>query len=283
MKKFLLGILLGIIISYSVVYAASTLYSSSEVSYTPSDSSWSVGNVKEALDNLKSTSGTALTDLKNTSIAKAVSANGSSLSSVINTLGGISNKGDLTKTINPGGSVSIAAGYYSGGKITANANQNSGTYTPSAHGTALDMGVNNTYRYVNTTNVWNQAVAAADARVNTASANYKAGYNAGKAVATVKVRTYVVTGAANDSNHLTVTRTDENGNVARQTVTFENGSVTVYSDGYFAIWCHDWIWEFVATPPYKLNGNVDKSGAKNITGFYTTNSATSNTIIVPVF
>ena len=81
--------------------------------------------------------------MKNTSIAKAVIANGNSLSSVINTLGGISNKGDLTKTINQGGLVSIAAGY-----------------------------------------------------------------NAGKAVATVKVRTYVVTWAANDSNHLTVTRTD---------------------------------------------------------------------------
>ena len=57
----------------------------------------------------------------------------------------------------------------------------------------------------------------------------------------------------------------------------------MYSDGYFAIWCHDWIWEFVAIQPFKLNGTVDKSGARNITGFYTTNSAISNTIIVPVF
>ena len=199
MKKFLLGILLGIIISYSVVYAASTLYNSNEVSYTPSDSSWSVGNVKEAIDNLKSTSGNALSNLKNTNIAKAVSANGNSLSCVINTLGGISNKGDLTKTINPGGSVSIAAGYYSGGKISANANQNSGTYTPSAHGTALDMGVNNTYRYVNTTNVWNQAVAAADARTNTASANYKAGYNAGyNACKNDNIYVFSFTGGTND-------------------------------------------------------------------------------------
>ena len=185
-KEFFLGLLIGGIIFGTSVYAATSyLYSSNEVSYTPSDSSWNVGNVKEAIDSLKSTSGAALTDLKNTNIAKAVSANGSTLSSVINTLGGISNKGDLTKTINPGGSVSIAAGYYSGGKISANANQNSETYTPSAHGTALDMGVNNTYRYVNTTNVWNQAVAAADARVNTASANYIAGYNAGGNARTV--------------------------------------------------------------------------------------------------
>ena len=35
-------------------------------------------------------------------------------------------------------------------------NTNSGTYTPSANGSALDMGVNNSYRYVNTNNVYVQ-------------------------------------------------------------------------------------------------------------------------------
>ena len=148
-KSFILGIMVGGIIFGTSVFAISNyLYKANEVSYTPGDSSWNVGNVKEAIDNLKSTSGTALTDLKNTNIAKAVSANGSSLSSVINTLGGISNKGNLTKTINPGESVSITAGYYSSGKITANANQNSGTYNVTSNGTK-DMGVNNSYRYIN--------------------------------------------------------------------------------------------------------------------------------------
>ena len=183
-KGFALGIIVGGLIFGTSIFAATTYYySANEVSYTPLDTSWKVSTVKSALDDLKSTSGTALTDLKNTNIAKAVSANGSTLSSVISTLSSIANKGDLNKTINPGGSVDIAAGYYSGGKITANANQNSGTYTPSSHGTALDMGVNNTYRYVNTTNVWNQAVAAADARVNTSSTNYQTGYNNGRASA----------------------------------------------------------------------------------------------------
>ena len=178
MKKFILGIIVGGIIFGTSIYAATTYYyAATEVSYTPGDTTWNVSTVKAALDDLKSTSGTALTDLKNTNIAKAVSANGSTLSSVISTLGGIANKGSLTKTINPGGSVDIAAGYYSGGKITANSN--TGTYTPSSHGTALDMGATNTYRYVNTTNVWNQAVAAADARVNTSSTNYQSGYNNG--------------------------------------------------------------------------------------------------------
>ena len=35
-------------------------------------------------------------------------------------------------------------------------NTNSGTYTPSSNGSALDMGVNNSYRYVNTNNVYKQ-------------------------------------------------------------------------------------------------------------------------------
>ena len=101
---------------FIVAYGATTYYySSNEVSYTPSDTSWNVSNVKAAIDDLKSTSGNALTNLKNTNIAKAVNANGSTLTSVINTLSGIANKGNFTKTISPGGSVSILAGYYTGG------------------------------------------------------------------------------------------------------------------------------------------------------------------------
>ena len=61
MKKYILGLVTGLLISGTVVYAANYLYSSNEVSYTPGDSSWNVGNVKEAIDNLKTTSGTALT------------------------------------------------------------------------------------------------------------------------------------------------------------------------------------------------------------------------------
>ena len=110
MKKFILGIIIGGIIFGTSIYAAN------EVSYTPSDTSWNVSTVKAALDNLKSTSGSALTNLKNTDIAKAVSANGDTLNSVITTLNGIANNGSLTESINPGGSVDIAAGYYSGGK-----------------------------------------------------------------------------------------------------------------------------------------------------------------------
>lgn len=70
--------------------------------------------------------------------------------------GNMPNKGAVTQTINPGGSYTIPAGYHNGsGKVTANPNQNSGTYKPTTRSTSLDMGANNTYRYVNTSSVPN--------------------------------------------------------------------------------------------------------------------------------
>ena len=72
------------------------------------------------------------------------------------------NNGKVTKTINPGGSYTIPAGYHNGqGTVTANANQNSGTYTFASGSTGgkTDMGANNTYRYVDATNVYNKGKA----------------------------------------------------------------------------------------------------------------------------
>ena len=80
-----------------------------------------------------------------------------SKSTCTNITGTMTNRGAISQTINPGGSYTIPAGYHNGsGKVTANANQNSGTYTfPANHtGTTVDMGVNNTYRYVNAANVY---------------------------------------------------------------------------------------------------------------------------------
>ena len=138
MKKFIFGMIVGGIIFGTSVYAATSyLYQAKEVSYTPSDFSWNVGNVKEAIDSLKSTSGAALTDLKNTNIAKAVNANGDSLSSVINTLGEITNQGNKSFTINSTGSTVIPAGYYDGtGKITTSGLvKPSGTRSITSNGT----------------------------------------------------------------------------------------------------------------------------------------------------
>ena len=69
--------------------------------------------------------------------------------------GTMTNNGATGGTINPGGSYTIPAGYTSGGTVKANANQNSGTYTPTSRSSSLDMGANNTYRYVNTNSVPN--------------------------------------------------------------------------------------------------------------------------------
>ena len=73
--------------------------------------------------------------------------------------GTMTNRGAVSQTINPGGSYTIPAGYHNGsGKVTANPNQNSGTYTygSGSTGGTVDMGANNTYRYVNASNVYNK-------------------------------------------------------------------------------------------------------------------------------
>ncbi|MBP3766603.1 MAG: hypothetical protein J6G98_05425, partial [Bacilli bacterium] len=97
MRKYLIGLFTGVLIISSVVYASS-LFNSTEVDYTPTDTSWNVSNVGAALDDLKASSGNALANLKNTAIAKAVGADGNTLTSVINKLGDITNNGKVTQS-----------------------------------------------------------------------------------------------------------------------------------------------------------------------------------------
>lgn len=87
--------------------------------------------------------------------------------------GTMENKGAWTPSnINPGGSVTIPAGYHNGsGKVTANANQNSGTKTITSSDANwltgnVDMGANNTYRYVNAVNVYNKGKADGATKYN---------------------------------------------------------------------------------------------------------------------
>lgn len=58
-----------------------------------------------------------------------------------------------TRNITANGNYDVSA--YANANVSV-PNTNSATYTPSANGTALDMGVNNAYRYVNTNNVYVQ-------------------------------------------------------------------------------------------------------------------------------
>ena len=77
-------------------------------------------------------------------------------STTVGETGTMANRGSVSETINPGGSYTIPQGYHSGsGTVTANGNQNSGTYTPTTRSASIDMGENNTYRYVNTNSVPN--------------------------------------------------------------------------------------------------------------------------------
>lgn len=68
-------------------------------------------------------------------------------------VGSMANNGATGATLNPGGSYTIPAGYTSGGTVSANSN--SGTYTATSRAASIDMGANNTYRYVNTSSVPN--------------------------------------------------------------------------------------------------------------------------------
>ena len=196
MKKYIFGLITGLLIAGSAVYAANYLYKADEVSYDPKDTNWNVDNVDSAIKELYnkiSDANSALLALKNTNIAKAVGANGDTFTSVINKLGEITNQGNKSFTVSNTNSITIPAGYYNGqGTINVSGlvPAPTGTFTPTAHGTQIDMGANNTYRYINTTNVWNQAVAAADARANANSTNYQAGYNAGKSAATIVYSSY---------------------------------------------------------------------------------------------
>ena len=52
MKKIIYGIIIGIVLCSGIVYAAS--YLASDISYTPSDTSWKVSNVNDALNDLYS-------------------------------------------------------------------------------------------------------------------------------------------------------------------------------------------------------------------------------------
>lgn len=52
MKKFLLGIITGLLISSGVVLAANYIYKADEISYTPNNNEWNVDNVDDALKDL---------------------------------------------------------------------------------------------------------------------------------------------------------------------------------------------------------------------------------------
>ena len=55
MKKYIIGFLVGAIVFGSIGVTATVLYNSSEIGFTPSDSSWNVNNVEDAINSLYNT------------------------------------------------------------------------------------------------------------------------------------------------------------------------------------------------------------------------------------
>jgi len=69
MKKVILGFILGGIICSGIVYAAS--YLATDIQYTPSDETWGVSNVNDALDSLYELSNKSTSSIHKISISGA--------------------------------------------------------------------------------------------------------------------------------------------------------------------------------------------------------------------
>lgn len=104
-------------------------------------------NVQGAIEALKTAFSSALTALKNTAIAQAVGATGTTFTSVINKLGEIVNRGNVSQTLSPNSSYTIPQGYHAGGGIVT-AIANTDTFSVTSNGTH-DMGISNLNRYLN--------------------------------------------------------------------------------------------------------------------------------------
>jgi hypothetical protein len=82
--------------------------------------------------------------------------------------GSMADKGAWGTTLNPGGNVTIPAGYHNGkGVVKANPNQNKDKYVFPANDTGKerDLGANNIYRYVDANNVYDRGIADGHADV----------------------------------------------------------------------------------------------------------------------
>ena len=100
------------------------------------------------INELNRTFSSALTALKNTAIARAVGATGTTFTSVIATLAQIPIRYNTAKAIVPGQTETLLPGYYTSNHSISVAAE-TGTYGPVTVNGTFDMGATNTYRYVN--------------------------------------------------------------------------------------------------------------------------------------
>ena len=121
MKNNIFGFILCGLIFGGIVYAA-TLYKASDVSYTPTDESWEVSNVNDAINSLYNMK-KELDNIKGLGDATASQIlSGKKAMVKGNTITGtMTNRGAVTNTLNAGGSYTIPAGYHNGsGKVSCN-------------------------------------------------------------------------------------------------------------------------------------------------------------------
>jgi len=88
MKKFILGTIVGIILCGGIVYGAN-IYESNSIEYSPTDASWEVENVNDALNDLHTLVGAA----SKSNIYKLGTGRSFNISSIV----GIENVGNYTK------------------------------------------------------------------------------------------------------------------------------------------------------------------------------------------
>jgi len=216
------GFILGGIIFGSIVYGANN-YQSNSIEYSPTDSSWGVSNVSEAINSLYNMK-TELDNIKSLGDATAAQILSGKKAVVKGNAvtGTMVNRGAVTKTLNAGGSYTIPAGYHNGsGKVTANtlASQTSATAT------ASDI-LSGKTAYINGTKVtgamankgalnWNPSTSTSyivpagyysGGTISTLGA-YNAGVKAGKASPTISKGTYTWTWSGNKytDNYLSMT------------------------------------------------------------------------------
>ena len=128
-----------------------------------------VATLNTAMETLKETTSGYKTDIISALNSNVYSTNNISSSAtfedIIAKINAIEKK-TVSQTLNPGSSYTLAAGYYTGGTVAANANTQTYTYAANSTGGTVDLGAANLYRYVNASNVYTKGKADGVASTN---------------------------------------------------------------------------------------------------------------------
>ena len=144
MKKIILGFILGVIISGTVGVIASTIISSTNVTYQNKTVNMALDELYDSVNLLKTKGDAEATQILT---GKKVIVKGTEIT------GTMANRGNLNWNPSSSTSYTVPAGYYSGGTLNSSGAYNTG---------------------------YSAGVSAADNRANASSVNYQTGFNNGK-------------------------------------------------------------------------------------------------------